>query len=115
MANRLRILDKAEELAVECYNITKKLPKEETYALSSQMRRCAVSVGSNVAEGQARNSNKDFLHFLHIARGSLSELEFQNKVMKRIHHLEIDQKAIDDTSRLLYGLIKKVKEDIASA
>lgn len=59
------------------YNITKEFPKEEIYGLTNQMRRCAVSIPSNIAEGCGRQSSKDTIHFLHISRGSLYELETQ--------------------------------------
>ena len=65
------------ELATDIYNLTKNLPKEEKYGLCSQMRRAAVSVASNIAEGAARGSRKEFIRFLYIASGSVSELETQ--------------------------------------
>ena len=73
----LLVWQKAMDLVVEIYNITKLLPKEETYCISDQLRRSAVSVPSNIAEGQSRNSVKEFIQFLAIARGSLAELETQ--------------------------------------
>ena len=64
-------------LAIMTYKLVKLLPKDETYALSDQMRRAAVSVPSNIAEGQGRNSTKEFIQFLSIARGSCYELNTQ--------------------------------------
>ena len=71
-------------LAENVYKITAKYPKEEVYTLSSQMRRSAISVSSNIAEGAARGSNKEFLRFLYISLGSLSELETQIMIAKKI-------------------------------
>ena len=73
----LIVWQKAVDLCVEAYRLSKKLPKEELYALSDQIRRAAVSVPSNIAEGHARHSRKDFAHFLMIAQGSIAELETQ--------------------------------------
>ena len=70
----LIVWQKAMDLTTEIYRLIKFLPREETYALSDQMRRAAVSIPSNIAEGHGRNSNKEFANFLSIARGSLTEL-----------------------------------------
>ncbi|MDZ7736342.1 MAG: four helix bundle protein [Gammaproteobacteria bacterium] len=71
----LEVWNRAVEFATYTYAITRLYPKEETYGLVSQMRRAAVSIVANIAEGAARNSNKEFLRFLYIARGSSSELD----------------------------------------
>ena len=73
----LIVWQKAMELAKIVYLLVKKLPKEELFSLSDQIRRAAVSIPSNIAEGQARNSTREFQHFLAIARGSKAELETQ--------------------------------------
>ena len=73
----LVVWQKAMRVACLTYDLAKKLPKEELFALSNQMRRAAVSIPSNIAEGQARNSTREFLQFLSIARGSKAELETQ--------------------------------------
>jgi four helix bundle protein len=73
----LIVWQKAMDVADRIYTLAKKLPKEETYALSDQTRRAAVSIPSNIAEGQARNSSKEFARFLAVARGSKAELETQ--------------------------------------
>ena len=73
----LIVWQKAMKLATEVYRITNKLPKEESYGLTSQMRRSAVSVPSNISEGHSRHSTKEFQRFLYIALGSNSELETQ--------------------------------------
>lgn len=73
----LEVWKKSILLCKEVYLLTRKLPKEETYVLSDQMRRAAISIASNIAEGQGRESKKEFLKFLSISRGSLCELETQ--------------------------------------
>ena len=80
------------DLTVEIYSIIKYLPREETYALSDQLRRSAVSIPSNIAEGQGRNSDKEFVNFLSIARGSLWELETQIEICERLSYIDSSQK-----------------------
>jgi four helix bundle protein len=75
--HKLLIWQKSMRLAKEIYVLTKMFPKSEMYGFVSQMRRAAVSVPSNIAEGSQRGSNKEFLHFISIAQGSLAELETQ--------------------------------------
>lgn len=76
----LLVWQKSMQLVKEVYALVKLLPKEETYALSDQMRRAAVSIPSNIAEGYSRNSDKELMQFLYIARGSKAELETQIKI-----------------------------------
>ncbi len=67
-------------LVTEVYEISKKFPKDELYGLTSQIRRCAISLPSNIAEGYGRNSTNDYIHFLRIASGSLYELQTQMEI-----------------------------------
>lgn len=83
----LIVWQKAMELTKAVYTLVKKLPKEELFALSDQMRRSAISIPSNIAEGQARNSTKEFIHFLAIAKGSKAELETQLLLCVSIQYL----------------------------
>ena len=85
---QLKVWQKAMDLTVEIYNLVKRLPREETYALSDQMRRAVVSIPSNIAEGQGRNSDKEFINFLSIARGSVWELETQIEICERLHYID---------------------------
>ena len=73
----LIVWQKSMDLVSEVYKLVKKLPKEETYVLSDQMRRSAISIPSNIAEGNARQSTKEYSYFLSVARGSIAELETQ--------------------------------------
>ena len=76
----LDVWQQAIDLAQHTYEITKTFPKEELYGIVSQMRRSAVSVASNIAEGAARQGNKEFIEFLYIASGSASELDTQIEI-----------------------------------
>ena len=80
----LIVWQKAMDLSVEIYRLVKKLPKEELYCLSDQMRRSAISIPSNIAEGKSRTSQKEFSYFLSIAQGSRSELETQIQLGEKI-------------------------------
>ena len=73
----LRVAEQATKLAVAVYRMTSAFPKEERFGLTAQMRRAAVSVGSNIAEGCGRRGNRELLQFLYVASGSASELAFQ--------------------------------------
>ena len=112
----LLVWQKAMDLVTEVYKIVKMLPKEETYALSDQMRRAAVSVPSNISEGQARRSNKEFANFLSISRGSLAELETQILICIRLNYIktsdaETAQNHVKEVARMLNVLITKLTTD----
>ena len=94
----LIVWQKAMDLVSEVYALVKLLPREELYALSDQMRRAVVSIPSNIAEGQERNSSKEFAQFLSIARGSKAELETQLFICVRLGYLSEDQ--IEKATRL---------------
>lgn len=109
----LIVWQKAVDLAVSVYKITRYFPKEELFGLVSQMRRCAVSVPSNIAEGQARNTTGEFKQFLGIAKGSLAELDTQLKIARRLTYLEEDvhKTHVDDCNeigKMLNGLLKSL-------
>ncbi|MBR6894337.1 MAG: four helix bundle protein [Bacteroidaceae bacterium] len=89
---QLKVWQKAMDLTVEIYSLVNKFPREENYALYDQMRRSVVSIPSNIAEGQGRNSAKEFVNFLSIARGSLWELETQIEISERLHYINSGQK-----------------------
>ena len=102
------------ELVCEVYKATSDFPKIEEYGLSSQMRRAAVSVPSNLAEGAARKGNKEFKQFLNIAQGSLSELDTQVELshmlgyMATEKHRELMSK-MTEISKMLFGLANTLK------
>lgn len=85
----LIVWQKGIELTKQVYLITDKFPREEIYGITSQMRRSAVSIPSNTAEGRSRGTRKDFVQFLRIAMGSASELETQIEIAKNFHRPKI--------------------------
>ncbi|CAO81281.1 S23 ribosomal [Candidatus Cloacimonas acidaminovorans str. Evry] len=100
------------DLVLKVYKITESFPKSEIYGLSSQMRRCAVSIPSNIAEGSSRNNPKEFTQFLYIAQGSLSELDTQFTLAQLLGYIK-DFNQIEELIRqirsMLTGLIKAQK------
>ncbi len=110
--HELRVWQEAVALVTDVYRLTAVFPKEEVFALSSQMRRAAVSVPSNIAEGAARNSDKEFLQFLGVARGSLSELETQIVISGNLGYLKdptVVTSSIDNLFGLIGGLMKSIQ------
>ena len=107
------VWQKAIDLSVEVYRLVKLLPKIETYALSDQMRRAVVSIPSNIAEGQGRNSTKEFVHFLGIARGSQKELETQLYLCMRFEYFTEEEistamNLCEEIGKMLNALIIKL-------
>ena len=115
----LVVWQKASALATLLYKVTENFPKTEIYGITSQMRRAAVSVSSNIAEGFKRNSKKEKVQFYSMAYGSLSELESQIEISFRLEYLTItnyDQilSAINEVSRLLDGIIRSTNRNYQS-
>lgn len=108
---------KATQLALEVYRCTRDFPKHELYGLTSQMRRAAVSVASNIAEGKGRHSRKEFAQFLFRARGSLLELETQLFLAQELQYVErsasqrMESRTVE-LGRILNGLTKSVQESV---
>ncbi len=99
-------------LVKEIYKITRELPKEELYGLSTQMRRSAVSIPSNIAEGQQRKNLKEYLQFLRIAYGSSAELETQLLLMKDLYqkiNINEAESLLDEVLRMLNAIIRKLE------
>ena len=113
---KLKAWQLSMDIAVDLYKATENFPQEERFGLTSQMRRSAVSVPSNVAEGAGRQTKKEFVNFLHIAQGSLSELDTQLELAKRLQFLDentwkqMDDRLIEE-DKVLSGLIKSQKKD----
>lgn len=115
----LQVWQKAMDLVVEVYNIIKLLPKEEMYGISDQIRRSAVSIPSNIAEGQSRNSVKEFIQFLSIARGSLAELETQLLICIKVNMLSEDNIAeakniTIEIGKMIKGLMNKLEAQLTT-
>ena len=110
----LDIWIQARELIKSVYVLTKSFPKEEQFSLTSQVRRCSVSVPSNIAEGCGQQSNKGTIHFLHIARGSLFELETQliltNDLGYTLSDISTILSEVERVKKLLNGFINYYKK-----
>ncbi len=110
---KLVVWHKGMELVKKIYDLTKLLPAEEKYALSDQLRRAAVSIPSNIAEGEGRGSTKEFSRFLFIAKGSTNEVVTQLLICSKIGYIEESkmEEALalcEEVGKMLAALIKKV-------
>lgn len=111
---KLNVWQKAHELTLRVYPVTAAFPRTEVYGLISQMRRCCVSIGSNIAEGCGRAGENEKARFLQIALGSLSELEYQVLVARDLGYLSANNaedltKRILEIGRMLGSLVNKVR------
>jgi four helix bundle protein len=110
----LKIWQKSVDLAVKVYEITKEFPKEEMYGLTSQLRRSAISIASNIAEGAGRNSKKDFNNFLGVSNASSCELETQLIIAERVNLidnlvLKSTQEQIEEIQKMIWSLKRSLK------
>ena len=106
----------ADDLTVSVYKRTRSFPKEEMYGLTSQLRRASYSVPANIVEGASRESKKDYLHFLYIARGSLSETQYFIHLARRLNYLRQEESdALREQTKMafacLHGLIRAVEKE----
>jgi four helix bundle protein len=106
----------ADDLTVTVYERTRSFPREEIYGLTAQLRRASYSVPANIVEGASRESKKDYLHFLYIARGSLSETQYFIHLAQRLDYLSSDEAdALQQQTRVtfgcLHGLINAVEKE----
>ncbi len=109
----LKVWQESVDFVVDIYQVTREFPKEKLYGLVSQLRRAAVSVPSNIAEGAGRQTKKEFIHFLYISLASLSEIETQLVISQKLNYLQdfspLEKKLILIRYKLL-GLIKSQKK-----
>jgi len=113
----LRVWQDAMELVTRIYSVTGTFPAEERFGLTSQIRRASISVPSNIAEGAARGSRKEFIHFLTIARGSLSELDTQLRIARNLEYVADIAALIVDVERLqaaMGSLIKSQRDRLTA-
>ncbi len=112
--HKLDVWKRSLSFVTNIYKMTSKFPNEEKFGLVSQMRRAAVSVPSNISEGAARNSRKEFINFLHIAQGSVSELETQILISRNLGFIEPKKvepllQELDEISKMIIGLQRSLK------
>jgi four helix bundle protein len=109
---KLQAWKRARELVLSVYKLTQTFPREEMFGLAAQMRRAAVSIPSNIAEGAARAGRREFAQFLNISRGSLSELETQLLIATDLGYIKNNDpvfELVDLVSRLITGLRKSIQ------
>ncbi len=108
----LEVWKKAHKLVLHIYRLTRDFPKEEKFGLVSQMRRAAVSIPANLAEGFKKRTSKDKSNFYNIAQGSLEELRYYLILSKDLKYLIDDQEILDsveEIGRMIYGLIRSIQ------
>jgi four helix bundle protein len=113
MYRDLKVWQKSYKFALDVYKATKTFPKEETYGMVSQIRRAATSIPVNIAEGKMRQTDKEFLHFLYIARGSMTEVEVWLEFSRDLGYLNDQQfsnlrESCGEVGKLINGLIKAI-------
>jgi four helix bundle protein len=111
---QLNVWSESHSLTLEIYQVTKSFPKDELFALTSQMRRASASIPSNIAEGCGRGTNKEYAQFLQIAMGSASELDYQLLLAKDLKYIDVAvysalNDKVDKIQRQLNILIRKVR------
>ena len=108
----LIIFQKADEMAIQVYMMTKTFPKEEMFGLTSQIRRAALSIPTNIVEGHARKSKKEFKHFINIALGSLAETEYLYNFSKKLGYHKTNstkiEKLLKEVGKTLWGFYKSL-------
>lgn len=114
----LDLWKKSIKLAGDVFRLTRTLPIDHRFGISDQMQRASVSIGSNVAEGAARGSNRDFIRFLNIAAGSASELDTHLAILREIdpsltEKLESIQQSLIDISKMIQGLVKSLRRKLS--
>ena len=116
----LKVWKKAVDLALLVYEITAQFPKQETYGLSSQMQRASVSIASNIAEGSARGTRRDFRQFVKLAEGSNCELQTQLLIARRLRYASGEKCDVldglsDEVGKMLTALSKYLTQEIRAA
>lgn len=110
----LRVWKKAHEFVLDVYKLTENFPKHELYSLTSQLRRSAVSIPANIAEGHKKSGKADKARFLNIAQASLEETRYYLILAQDLRYgttAELESK-IDDVGRMLYGYVRAIRNDM---
>lgn len=112
----LIVWQKAIDTVVMIYGLTKSFPRDEIYGLTSQIRRAAISIPSNIAEGHGRDSTKEFLYHLSIAYGSLCEVQTQGLIARRLNYITQQEfgdlnQTVNEIGRMINGLRNKLKQE----
>ncbi|HEY7219907.1 MAG TPA: four helix bundle protein [Candidatus Binatia bacterium] len=113
---KLQAWKQSMNLVIEVYRTTEGFPSRESYGLTNQLRRAAVSIPSNIAEGAARQTRREFTNYLHMAQGSLSELDTQLDLAKRLGYLDeetwrnLDQR-MESVDKMITGLIRHLSKN----
>lgn len=106
---KLKVWNEAHQLTLKIYEITQHFPQEERYGLISQLRRAALSVPTNIAEGQGRSNNKEFINFLRIAKGSISEVEYLVFLSYELGFVQLDKyKELSNDAEKIMGMISNL-------
>ena len=113
----LKVWQKAMDLVVDCYNLTERFPRSETYGLVSQLQRAVVSVPANIAEGQGRSHTREYLNHLSIAYGSLMEAETHLQIAARLRYiddvsLDVLLRKSEEIGRMLNGLVQSLNRKL---
>ncbi len=117
---RLKVWEKAHGLALAVYQVSRSFPKQEMYGLTSQVRRCAVSIPANIAEGYGRSGDAELLRYLHIAQGSSSELSYHLLLTKDLEYISGEQfqyleHDLSEVQKMLAAFINSIREGAESA
>jgi four helix bundle protein len=116
----LKVWEKAHAFVLNIYKASRAFPKDELYGLTSQLRRCSVSIPSNLAEGCGRRTDKDLAHFCDMASGSASEAEYQLILARDLNYIEYDEHAkleiqITEVRRMLNSFTAAIRRRIQQA
>ena len=112
---KLQLWKQSMDLVIEVYRATENFPAQEIYGLTNQTRRASVSIPSNIAEGAARQTKREFINYLHIAQGSLSELDTQLELAKRLGYLDEETwqnlgERMERVDKMITGLIRHLSQ-----
>ena len=116
---KLKVYHQAQEIVVDIYNLSKHFPPQESYGLTNQIQRAAVSIPSNIAEGMGRFSIKERLHFIEISYGSLMEVMCQLEIAETLNYitnedLAIEEKKITEVAKMLIGLRRNLEDKMTT-